>query len=472
MAEIDPLEKQGGFELPDIYVILFSFIVFVSILTWIIPSGAYDRTVLPNGRETVVAGSFHVIEQTPVGIMDIVTSIPDGLTDASSIVFLVLLVGGAVGVVRRTGVIDLGIRLLLGLMGSRVELLIPTLMGGFALIAAFVGTPELSLAYLPIILPLMLRLGYDTMTATAMVLLSTTLGFAFGISVPATIGLGHMLAELPMFSGAGYRTVFFLVIQVSSAAFVLRYARRVKTNPETALNPEEDARLREELGDSGDELHTFTRRQHVAGIAALGMFAAFVAGVMTLGLGFEEISGLFVVMAIITSLIVGHRLNQICSNFNIAFKEILVGALICGVARGVSVVMVQGNIMDTVVFYVSGLVGSLPDTFTAVGILLTQAVFNFLVPSGSGQSLITLPILIPLADLVGLTRQVVVLATHWGDGVTNIVFPTSGYFMATLVMGRVSFGRWLRFYLPFFWFVLAIAIIGLIIAQNIALGPF
>jgi len=210
----------------------------------------------------------------------------------------------------------------------------------------------------------------------------------------------------------------------------------------------------------------------VAGIAVLGMFAAFVAGVMTLGLGFEEISGLFVVMAIITSLIVGHRLNQICSNFNIAFKEILVGALICGVARGVSVVMVQGNIMDTVVFYVSGLVGSLPDTFTAVGILLTQAVFNFLVPSGSGQSLITLPILIPLADLVGLTRQVVVLATHWGDGVTNIVFPTSGYFMATLVMGRVSFGRWLRFYLPFFWFVLAIAIIGLIIAQNIALGPF
>ena len=134
--------------------------------------------------------------------------------------------------------------------------------------------------------------------------------------------------------------------------------------------------------------------------------------------------------------------------------------------------MVQGNIMDTMVFYISGLVGSLPDTFTAVGILLTQAVFNFLVPSGSGQSLITLPILIPLADLVGLTRQVVVLATHWGDGITNIVFPTSGYFIATLVMGRVSLGRWLKFYLPFFWFVLAIAVVGLIVAQDIALGPF
>ena len=128
--------------------------------------------------------------------------------------------------------------------------------------------------------------------------------------------------------------------------------------------------------------------------------------------------------------------------------------------------------MDTLVFYISDIVESLPDTLTAVGILLTQAIFNFLVPSGSGQSLITLPILIPLADLVGLTRQTVVLATHWGDGITNIIFPTSGYFVATLVMGRVSLGKWLKFYLPLFWFILGIAISGLIFAQHIELGPF
>jgi len=124
------------------------------------------------------------------------------------------------------------------------------------------------------------------------------------------------------------------------------------------------------------------------------------------------------------------------------------------------------------VFHIASLVDALPEAFTAVGILLTQTVFNFLVPSGSGQCLITLPILIPMADLVGLTRQVVVLATHWGDGITNILFPTSGYFVATLAIGRVSFTTWLKFYWPFFWIVLGTAIIGVVIAQSIALGPF
>ena len=320
MTHINPSAKRTRPDFPDIYIILFGFIVLVSALTWIIPAGSFDRTELPNGRTTVVPDSYRIIERSPVGLMDVVTAIPDGLTDASSIVFLVLLVGGAVGVVRRTGVIDLGIRSLIKLMGTRVEMLIPTLMGGMAIIAAFIGTPELSLAYLPIILPLMLRLGYDTVTATAVVLLSTTLGFAFGISVPATIGIGHMLSGLPMFSGALYRSLFFLLIQALSAFFVLRYARKVKTDPQRALNVEEDQKLLKDLVKD-DNIQTFTQRQRVAAISALTMFIAFVAAVLKFGLGFEEISGLFVAMAVITSILAGHSLNHICQNFNIAFKE-------------------------------------------------------------------------------------------------------------------------------------------------------
>jgi len=404
--------------------------------------------------------------------MKVITAIPEGLSDASSIVFLVLLVGGSVGAVRRTGVIDLGILSLLNLLGSRVALVIPILMSVFGLIAAFIGTPELCIAYLPIILPLMLRLGYDSITATAVALLSTTLGFAFGISVPATIGIGHTLAGLPMFSGALYRTTFFLIIQAISAYFVMRYAKRVRLHPETGLNAEEDIQLRKEVNIEAHVAPSFTKKQHVAAVVFLLMFIAFVISVLTFRLGFEEISGLFVMMALTTSLLAGQRLNQICQNFNLAFKEILVGALICGVARSVTVIMTAGNITDTLVFYGAAFVAALPDTLTAVGILLTQAVFNFLVPSGSGQSLLTLPILIPLADIVGVTRQVTVLATHWGDGITNIVFPTSGYFIAALAIGRVSLSKWLHFYFPCFCLVLVIAIVGLIIAQSIPLGPF
>ena len=464
--------RASSLALPDIYVVLFGFILVVAALTWIVPAGSYERAVLPNGRESVVAGSYHVIEQTPVGFMDIVTAIPVGLSDASSVVFLTLLVGGSVGVLRRTGVIDLGIGRLMTLLRDRVELLIPALMGVFGLIAAFIGTPELGIAYLPIVLPLMLRLGYDSVTAAAMVLLSSTLGYAFGITAPSTIGIGHMLAELPMFSGAWYRALSFLVIQLFSIAFVMRYARRVHAHPESRLNADVDEVLRTELAAEGEPAETFTERQSFAALGALVMFVAIVVAILQFGLGFNEISGLFVAMAVVTSVVAGHAVNDICRNFNSAFKEMLVGALIVGVARGVSVIMVEGNILDTFVFHIASLVDSLPEAFTAVGILLTQTVFNFLVPSGSGQCLITLPILIPMADLVGLTRQVVVLATHWGDGITNILFPTSGYFVATLAIGRVSFVTWLKFYWPFFWIVLATAIIGVIVAQSIALGPF
>ena len=217
---------------------------------------------------------------------------------------------------------------------------------------------------------------------------------------------------------------------------------------------------------------SFSKRQKVAGIVALGLFAAFVVSVLVLRLGFEEIGGAFVAMAVVVSLLAGRGPNQICSDFNDSFREILVGALVCGVARGVSVVMTEGAVMDTVVYWSALMVSSLPPALTAVGVLFGQTVFNFLVPSGSGQALITLPILVPVADLAGVTRQVVVLATQWGDGITNVIFPTSGYFMATLVMAQVGLLRWIRYYLPLFGIILLVATGGLVLAQYIELGPF
>ena len=253
----------------------------------------------------------------------------------------------------------------------------------------------------------------------------------------------------------------------------MRYARRVRADPAAALNPEADAALRSAPGAEPTPARPApSRRVAAAGLLALVLFAASITAFVTLRLGFEEIGGLFVLAAILVSVVAGRGANGICDDFNAAFREMLVGALICGVARGVSVVMVEANILDTVVFHLASLVAALPGALAAVGILFAQAAFNFLVPSGSGQSLLTLPILIPVGDLIGVTRQVVVLATHWGDGITNIVFPTSGYFLATLVIGRVRLRVWLRFYLPLFWYVLGFAAVGLVVAQAIALGPF
>lgn len=465
---------------PDIYLILLGFIVLAVGLTWVVPAGSFERAVLPDGRELVIPGSYRVVESSPAGFLELVTAVPKGLRDASSIVFLVLLVGGSVGVVHRAGILDLGIRALTRRLGGRSELLIPVLMAAFSAVAALVGTPELAIAYLPVVLPLLLRLGYDTVTATAVALVPTTLGYAFGVTAPSTIGIGHALAGLPMFSGAGFRSASFALVQTMAAIFVLRYARRVRARPETALNPEGDAALRraagtdaeESLEESLEESPPAPRRLVLAAVAALVLFLGSVTAFVVLRLGFEGISGLFVLTAVVVSAVAGRGANRICDDFNAAFRDMLVGALICGVARGVSVVMVEASILDTVVFHLAGLVAALPEELTAVGILYAQSAFNFLVPSGSGQSLLTLPILVPVGDLIGVTRQVVVLATHWGDGITNIVFPTSGYFLATLVIGRVSLRVWLRFYLPLFWYVLGFATVGLVVAHAISLGPF
>ena len=454
-----PAEDRRGL---DIYAVLAGLIGVAALLTWVIPAGKYDRTVLPDGRETVVPGSYQVVERSPAGLMELVTAIPDGLADAASVVFLVFLVAGSVGVIRRAGVLDLGVNRLTAATRRRVELLIPALMFAFAAVSGVVGMPELSIAYLPIVLPLLMRLGCGRTTGTAVALLPTTLGAAFGVTVPATVGIGHLLAELPLFSGASYRFAFFLIVQAAAAVFVTRRAQR-----EIAGRNREGAPPRR-----ADPAPSFRRRQKAAAWAALALFAVFVVSVLTLGFGFEEISGSFVAMAVVVSLVAGRGVNRICSDFNDSFREILVGALVCGLARGVSVVMTEGQVMDTVVHGAALLVSSLPPALTAVGVLFGQTVFNFLVPSGSGQALITLPILVPVADLAGVTRQVVVLATQWGDGVTNVVFPTSGYFMATLVMARVGLVDWLRYYLPLFAVILAIATAGLVLAQAIALGPF
>ncbi len=452
----------------DIYIVLSALIAVAALLTWIIPAGRYERTVLPDGREAVVPGSYQVVERSPAGFMDVVTAIPDGLADAASVVFLVFLVAGSVGVMRRAGILDLGVNRLTAATGRRVELLIPALMFAFSAVSGVVGMPELSIAYLPIVQPLLVRMGCGPVTGTAVALLPTTLGAAFGVTVPATVGIGHMLAGLPMFSGAGYRFVFFLIIQTAAAIFVVRRARREIARRNGTGEPGETAPAVARESGPG----SFSGRQKVAGIVALGLFAVFVVAVLVFRLGFEEIGGAFVAMAVVVSLLAGRGPNQICADFNDSFREILVGALVCGVARGVSVVMTEGMVMDTVVYGAALLVSSLPPALTAVGVLVGQTAFNFLVPSGSGQALITLPILVPVADLAGVTRQVVVLATQWGDGITNVIFPTSGYFMATLVMARVGLVRWIRYYLPLFGIILLVAIGGLVIAQHIQLGPF
>lgn len=469
--------KGGSFRLPNIYLILVGFMAVVALLTRWIPAGAYQRTEMmtPAGpRMVAVADSFQFLPSSPVTLWQFITAIPDGMVGAANIVFMTLLVGGSVGLIRRTGVVDLGIQSLLRAVGGRSQLVIPLLMALFAAICGFIGVPELSIAFLPMLLPMFYRMGYDGMTAVAVALLPTTLGFAFGITIPGTVGIGQSIAQLPMFSAAGYRAGMLALVMLVAIAYTWRYATRVKANPAASLVFDTDAELRTRLLSTrgGDAANRFTSRQKLAGVLCGFALIGVIVAILKWQLSFNAISGLFLSVAVATALIAGKRANALCEDLDESFREILVGALICGLARAISVLMSHGQIADTIVYGIVGLVSDFSGAIAVITVFLCQAMFNALIPSGSGQTVLTMPVLVPLADLLGITRQTMVLATQMGDGMTNILFPTSGYFIATLAIARVDYLKWLRFYLPLFGVLLAMAAGSLTLAYSIALGPF
>ncbi|MDB6182946.1 YfcC family protein [Paracoccus fistulariae] len=462
--------SSRGFRMPHIYVILFVFTAIAALLTHVIPAGLYDRITLPNGRAAVDPDTFRYIEATPVGLEEFMMAIPRGLIDASQVVFFTLIIGGMFMVIRNTGIIDVAVDKLTRRFASRSVLMIPTLMITFAVIATLIGTQELALVYVPVILPLMIALRFDSVVAVGTALLATTAGFSAGVLNPINTGLGQSIAELPLYSGFGLRSLLFIALVGAAVLYLMRYALKVRANPELSLmadRPLEMEKRRIYVHDLDTPPMQFSKRQKWAGIATLVFFGIMVWGVLTRGWFMTEMAGLFVIMGISVGLIAGLSTEKICEGFNQGFQDVLVGAIIVGLARAVAVMLEQGQVMDTLVNGLGGLVGGLPSTFSALGMFASQLGFNFVVPSGSGQALVTMPIMAPLSDLIGVTRQSAVLAYQLGDGLSNILYPTSGYFMATLALAGVSWDRWVRFFLPLFGIWVGISSLFLIYAQAV-----
>ena len=461
-------KQKKKFEMPHIYVILFVFSGMAAILTHFLPSGKYDRVLGPEGRTTIDATSYRLIEQTPVGIAEFLTAVPRGLIEASEVIFFILIIGGMFMVVRKTGIIEVAVDKLARKFANNGLLLIAVLTTVFAFIATLIGTVELSLVYIPVIMPLIIALGYDSVTAASIALCGTAAGFSAGVLNPINTGLAQKLSGLPVFSGMGLRTIVLLLAIATAILFIMRYAQKVKNNPLKSYVYEEDRAKRIEFTKVvSDDVLTMSPRQKLAAYTTFIMFGVLVYGVIKQGWFMVEMSGLFVIMGVTVGLVAGLKLTEICDGFNQGFRDVLMGALIAGLARSIAVIFEDGNIMDTIAYTLGALVGNLPPEFAAVGMYFVQTGINLIIPSGSGQALVTMPIMAPLADIVGITRQTAVLAYQLGDGFTHVLFPTSGYFMAALVIAGVPYQKWLRFFLPLFGAWATIAIAALIFAQLI-----
>lgn len=465
-----PTSKKRKFVIPHTYAIIFSIILIMAAATYLIPAGEYDREEV-NGRQVVVDGSFHSVEQEPVSFFEIFKSIPLGMEKGATIIFYIFLVGGAFGAVQATGAIDAGINKLVRKLGNNEKLLIPVVMFVFSILGFTTGMAEESIIFVPIGIAIARALGYDAIVGTAMISLGAASGFIGGMMNPFTVGVAQGIAEIPIFSGFLFRSVVYVFILTAAILYVMRYASKVKQD--RAYSVMYDLELESPIEDPNsiqDSAGAFTKR-HILVLLTLGTGIAInMYGVLNWDWFLNELAASFIMIGLISGIIGGLGVNKTFSSYVDGMKLVAFGALIVGFARTILVVMESGVIIDTVIHSLVGVISGLPATLNVLGMFLFQIILNFFIPSGSGQAATTMPLMIPLADLLGMERQIAVLAFQYGDAISNSAIPTSAALMGYLAVAGIPYDRWLKFIWKLVLIWIGIAAIGLVVAVAIGVS--
>jgi len=451
------------FKVPHTLVILFSMVILAQILTYVIPSGSFERVEMPNGRMQVVPGSFHLTPDTPVvPPFAFLTAIPKGFSGAHEIIFFVFIIGGLFAVLRATGSLEAGMATLLRRWGDKPFLLIAGSMTLFAFGASTVGFGEEYFPFVPVLVSLCLAMGYDRMTAIGIIMVGYGTGYGPAFINPFTTLIAQDIAGLQPASGMWFRLVCFVVFVGMGIHHVWSYAKKVKQDASASLVadievPAGAAIPRDQDSAALSNLAPMTGVQRMIMMAVGLAMILLIYGMIVWQWGLYEMQGLFAGLTLVIAFIARMSPDRTATEFSLGAGSLTSVALLIGVARAIQVVLDQGGIVDTMVYGISVPIQELPATVSAVGMFFVQSAFNFFIPSGSGQAYVTMPIMAPLADVVGVSRQVAVLAFQFGDGFSNILIPTQYVLIGILAMAGIPYDRWLRFILPL---MIKIAIAG------------
>lgn len=440
---------------------LFGIIALVSIMTYILPAGTYER-ILVDGRSTVVPNSYRTIASTPIGILDMFKAIPLGFKAAVEIIFIVLAGGIMFGFMEKSKAVENAVGTLIKNLGlQRKNLIIVIMTFIYGLLGVAVGY-ENNIAMVPIAAVLSLALGGDLILAAGISVGAMTIGFGLSPINPYTVGTGHKLAELPMFSGAPLRSVLcFLGLSVM-AFYNVRYFKKITANPQKSLAKGLDTNNLT-LSKPIQEYSLSPKNWLVIGIFVLGLLG-ILYGVFNLNWHINELSAVFLIIALGCGLVSKMSATTMSETVLSAVALAAPGAFMVGFATTIKVLMEMGNIGDTISYQLSTLLEGLPLYASAICMSISQSVINFFIPSGSGQALATLPVMLPLGESLGLTRQITILAFQIGDGLSNLMNPTLGGLIAMLSMCRVPIDRWIRFIFPVLVLLLILAFLALIVA--------
>jgi uncharacterized ion transporter superfamily protein YfcC len=446
--------------IPHTLILLFGMIVAAVLVTYLLPAGSFERVENEHGRLQVVPGSFAATpEVRPPSPLVVFTAVPRGMEAAAEIIFFVFIIGGAFAVLRYTGAIDAVLGTALRRLGHRPLLLVIGGMLVFAAGSSTIGMAEEYLPFIPVLVTLALALGYDAVVGVAIVTIGYAVGYGVATINPFTVLIAQDVAGLQPASGLGVRLVLSAVFVPLGVHHIWRYASRVRADPSRSLvadvapppmeRPHEAASL------------TITHRLLLLSVALA--LAVLVFGLTRLGWYLVEMSALFLALTVVMAAIARLAPDTAARVFGEGAAELTMTALLIGFARAIQVVLDQGGVIDTIVHGLSVPLQSMGPGLAAVGMFVVQSMTNLFIPSGSGQAYVTMPIMAPLADVVGVSRQVAVLAFQFGDGFTNIVVPTNPVIIGILAIAGVPYDRWLKFVLPFLlkvWLVGSVALVA------------
>jgi len=459
------------FRFPTAFTILYALIILVAALTWVIPAGEYDKTYNEAlDKEVPVPGTYHEVEPNPQGLKAIVLAPIAGLynpdsyeANAIDVAVFVLMIGGFLGVVTKTGAINAGIARTMRSLYGREKWMIPILMGLFAAGGTTYGMAEETLAFYMIILPVVIAAGYDAVTGVAIILVGAAIGVLGSTINPFATVIASNAAGIPFTQGMTLRFVILILGWLFCVGYVMRYAEKVRREPSTSvvadMKDENEAYF---VGNrEGEEMPEFTVTHRIVLIVFALTFAVMIWGVSSGGWWMAEMSGLFLVAAIVVGFIARLGEREFTSTFVDGAKELLGVALIIGVARGIVVVMDAGQITATILHWSEQAVEGLSTVLFINTMYWVQVGLSFFVPSSSGLAVLTMPIMAPLTDFAGVDRSLAVTAYQAANGLVNFINPTFAVVMGGLALGRVPYERWLKFVWPLLLVLTILIMVGI-----------
>ena len=460
-------KRGGGFKVPHTLVIISAIILLVAVATYLVPGGAYEKIVNEAGKTVVVDGSFKYVESKPQGVFDVLQAPIQGIIEGAEIIAFLFIVGGAFNIITKTKAIDFGIMRIVNVFKGKEIFIIPIIFFMFSLGGAVFGMTEEAIPFIAMMIPLTLVLGYDSIVAVAITYLACNTGFAAAMLNPFNVGIAQSIAEIPMYSGIEYRTLIWLVSTLVAIGFIMIYANKIKKNPKLSPVYESDQKKRQNLTDfeSQDDQFLFSHKIILLLIALC--MGTIVWGVLAKGFWIPQIAAVFLVTGLLAGIVGKLSLDEMADAFILGAKDMIGAAIMLGFARSIVILAENAGIIDTILFHLAQVLGSISGMLASYLMLPVQMFINFFISSGSGQAALTMPILAPLGDLIGISRQLTVLIFQLGDGFSNAMFPTSGILIACIGVAGIPYAKWLKWILPLQGVLFALGIAFITIAQVI-----